>query len=132
MVWVGSDLKDHLIPIPLQWAGTPSTTSGCSKPHPTWSYFQGSGSMSQVVSSFSQRYIYMYPLSFKWLYVKACSIRKIMETNNILQTCLLKSLFWCLIFASAHKAGQKAFTSHGVKGCRAQLADCCDFTFFFP
>ena len=34
MVWVGRDLKGHLVPIPLPWAGTPSTRPGCSKPHP--------------------------------------------------------------------------------------------------
>jgi len=33
MVWVGGDLKDHLGPIPLPWAGTPSTRPECSKPH---------------------------------------------------------------------------------------------------
>jgi len=36
MVWVGRDLKHHLVPGPLPWAGTPFTTPGCSKPHPTW------------------------------------------------------------------------------------------------
>jgi len=35
MVWVGRDLKDHLVPTPLSWAGAPSTRSGGSKPHPT-------------------------------------------------------------------------------------------------
>ncbi|GAB0189020.1 centromere protein C [Grus japonensis] len=37
MVWVGRDLKDHLVPTPLPWAGTPSTRPRCPKPHPTWS-----------------------------------------------------------------------------------------------
>jgi len=27
--------KDHLVPIPLPWAGTPSTKPGCSKSHQT-------------------------------------------------------------------------------------------------
>ena len=36
MVWVGRDLKDHLVPTPLPWAGTPSTRPGCSKSHPAW------------------------------------------------------------------------------------------------
>jgi len=36
MVWVGSKLRDHLVPTPLPWARTPTTRSGCSKPHPTW------------------------------------------------------------------------------------------------
>jgi len=36
MVRVGRDLKDHLVPTPLTWAGTPSTRSGFSKPHPAW------------------------------------------------------------------------------------------------
>ena len=27
MVWIGKDLKDHLVPTPLPWAGTPSTRS---------------------------------------------------------------------------------------------------------
>jgi len=35
-VWVGRDLKDHLLPTPLPWAGTPCTRPGCSEPHPTW------------------------------------------------------------------------------------------------
>jgi len=35
MVWAERDLKDHLVPTPLPWAGTPSTRPGCSKPHPT-------------------------------------------------------------------------------------------------
>ena len=30
------DLKDHLVPPPLPWAGTLSTRSCCSKLHPTW------------------------------------------------------------------------------------------------
>jgi len=38
MVWVGRDLKDHAVPAPVPWAGTPSTRPGCSKPHPTWSW----------------------------------------------------------------------------------------------
>ena len=29
MVWVGRDLKDHLVPTPLPWAGTSSTSPGC-------------------------------------------------------------------------------------------------------
>jgi len=36
MGWVGTDLTDHLVPTPLPWAGTPSTTPCCSKPQPTW------------------------------------------------------------------------------------------------
>jgi len=38
MVWVGKDLKDHLVRTPLAWAGTPSARPGCSKPHPTWAW----------------------------------------------------------------------------------------------
>lgn len=34
LVWVVRDPKDYLIPIPMPWAGTCSTTSGCSKPWP--------------------------------------------------------------------------------------------------
>lgn len=36
VVSVGKDLKDHLVPMPLPWVGTPSTRSGCQQPHPTW------------------------------------------------------------------------------------------------
>jgi len=36
MVWVGQDLKDHLVPTPLPWTGTPSTRPDRSKTHPTW------------------------------------------------------------------------------------------------
>jgi len=36
MLWVGRDLKDHLVPTPMPWAGTPSTRPGCSELHPTW------------------------------------------------------------------------------------------------
>jgi len=36
MVWIGRDLKDHLVPTLLPWAGTPSTRPGCSDLHPTW------------------------------------------------------------------------------------------------
>jgi len=32
MVWVGRDLIDHLVPLPLPWAGTPSARPTCSKP----------------------------------------------------------------------------------------------------
>jgi len=35
-VWLGRNLKDHLVPTLLPWAGTPSTRSDCSKPRPTW------------------------------------------------------------------------------------------------
>ena len=34
--WVGRNLKDHLVPTPVSWTGTPSTKPGCSKPCPTW------------------------------------------------------------------------------------------------
>lgn len=36
MVWVGRDLKNHLVPAPMPWAGIPSIKSIFSKPHPTW------------------------------------------------------------------------------------------------
>jgi len=36
MVWIGRDLKDHLVATPLPSSGTPSTRPGCSKLHPTW------------------------------------------------------------------------------------------------
>jgi len=36
MVWVGRDLKDHLVPTPLPWAGAPSTRPGCSELHSNW------------------------------------------------------------------------------------------------
>ena len=32
MVLVGRDLKDHVVPAPLPWAGPSSTRPGCSKP----------------------------------------------------------------------------------------------------
>ncbi|XP_053914633.1 calaxin isoform X2 [Cuculus canorus] len=35
MVRVRRNHKDHPVPSPLQWAGTPSTGSGCSKRYPT-------------------------------------------------------------------------------------------------
>jgi len=42
MVWIGRDLKYHLVPNPLPWAGTSSTRPGCSKPHPPGlEHFQG-------------------------------------------------------------------------------------------
>ncbi|XP_075271359.1 proteasomal ATPase-associated factor 1-like isoform X1 [Opisthocomus hoazin] len=37
MVWVGRDLKAHLVPTPLPSAGTSSTSLGCPELHPTWS-----------------------------------------------------------------------------------------------
>ena len=44
MVWIGRDLKDHLFPTPLPWAGTPSTRPGCSKPiQPGLEHCQGWG-----------------------------------------------------------------------------------------
>jgi len=36
MVWVRMDIKDHLLPTTLPWAGTTSTGPGCSKPSPVW------------------------------------------------------------------------------------------------
>lgn len=36
MAWVVMDLKDHLVPTLLPWAGTSSTRPGCSKPHTAW------------------------------------------------------------------------------------------------
>jgi len=42
MVWVGRDLKDHLVPIPLPWAGTSSTRPGCSQLHPAWPWTEES------------------------------------------------------------------------------------------
>jgi len=40
MVWIGRDIRDHLVPNPLPWAGTPSTKPDCSKPHLTCTWFQ--------------------------------------------------------------------------------------------
>lgn len=31
MAWLGSDLRDNLVPILLPWAGTPFSRSDCSK-----------------------------------------------------------------------------------------------------
>lgn len=31
MAWVGWDIKDHLVPAPLLWAGAPPTRPGCSE-----------------------------------------------------------------------------------------------------
>jgi len=33
---VAKNFKDHLVPAPLPWAGTPTTGPGFSMPHPTW------------------------------------------------------------------------------------------------
>jgi len=49
MVCVGRDLIDHLVTTPLPWAGTPSTTSGYSKPHPTWPWMLKQGWNLKVV-----------------------------------------------------------------------------------
>lgn len=35
IAWARSDLKDHLVPDPQSWAGTPPTIPGGSEPHPT-------------------------------------------------------------------------------------------------
>lgn len=35
--WLGKDLKDHMCPTLLSWAGTSSTRPNCSESHPTWS-----------------------------------------------------------------------------------------------
>lgn len=36
MLWVGTDLKDYLVPIPMLWAGTPITRPDCSGAHSTY------------------------------------------------------------------------------------------------
>lgn len=36
MIWAGIDIRDHLVPTFLPWAGKPSTRLGCLKIHPTW------------------------------------------------------------------------------------------------
>jgi len=46
MVWVGKDLKDHLVPIALPSAGTSSTRPGCSELQPGLEHCQGGGSHS--------------------------------------------------------------------------------------
>ena len=46
MVWIGRDLKDHLVPTFRPRAGTPSTRPRCSKPHPTWPQTLRGGSHS--------------------------------------------------------------------------------------
>ena len=43
MDWVGRDLKDHPAPIPLSWAGMPSTSPGFSEPHPGLECFRRGG-----------------------------------------------------------------------------------------
>jgi len=34
MAWVEKDLQDHLVLIPLLYAGSPTTKAGCPEPHP--------------------------------------------------------------------------------------------------
>lgn len=36
MTWVGRDLRDHLIPTPLLWAGLPTSRWDCTGSHPAW------------------------------------------------------------------------------------------------
>jgi len=50
MVYIGRDLKDHLAPTPLPWAGTPSTRPGHSKPHPAWPWILPEGGIHNFVT----------------------------------------------------------------------------------
>ena len=52
-VWVGRDLKDHLVPPPLPRTRTPSTRLGCSKPHPTWLWIIPGRGHSQLLWAIS-------------------------------------------------------------------------------
>jgi len=36
MAWVEKDHKDHVVSIPLPWAGSPTTRPGYSEPPPAW------------------------------------------------------------------------------------------------
>jgi len=50
MIWVGRDLKDHLVPTRLPLTGTLPTRPGCSKPHPTWPWtLPGRGQPQQTI-----------------------------------------------------------------------------------
>ena len=48
MVWIGRDLKDHLVPNSLPWAGTPSTRPNCSESY--WTSCGSHGPTSQACS----------------------------------------------------------------------------------
>ena len=68
MVWVGRDLKDHLVPPPLPWAGTPSTRPGCSKPHAEYLLKVGDGPHSMFLSVTEHRLKFII-LNFRCLYL---------------------------------------------------------------
>lgn len=52
MVWAGWDLEDHPVPIPLPWAGTPSTIPHSSVPHPAWFWtLSGDGAAKASLSN---------------------------------------------------------------------------------
>jgi len=55
MVWVGRDLKEHLVQTPLPWAGTPSTTPCCPKPHPAWPWCHVKGGGKGILISGKRR-----------------------------------------------------------------------------
>lgn len=73
MVWVDRELKDHLIPTHLPWAGTATIKPGCSEPHPIWSWAFRDGAF--IV-------INQYPLHLK----------HILEKKNPLKTSIPASL----------------------------------------
>ena len=66
MVWVGRDILDHLIPLPLPQAGTPSTRPGMpTQSHPSEEKRLGQPTQdcTEVPSpSCSIRYLYFWPL----------------------------------------------------------------------
>jgi len=49
MVWVGRDLKGHLVPLPLSWAGTPSTFPQ-SPVQPSLEHLQGEAATASLGS----------------------------------------------------------------------------------
>jgi len=54
MVWVGRDLKDHIVPTSLPWAVTLSTTPGCSNLRPAWPWIlpgRGHPQLLRAISS---------------------------------------------------------------------------------
>ena len=58
MAWVATDHNDHLVSTPLPRTGSPTTRSGCSKPHPAWPWMHpGRGQPQSTLSNLFQCFI---------------------------------------------------------------------------
>lgn len=113
--WVEKDLKDHLIPAPLPWAGIPSTRPGCSGSHPAWPWALQEGDFCAIEQIICLT-CHIYSSEYSWVTIKIIILWENWKVMGKFSTCprRLKFIFSEALVAILFAIWTEVFFSFGT------------------